>query len=146
MTGNHSDLPKGFGFFTGLCLVIGVVGLLGNTLFLFMNISHGMSLKAREGVLLFWLTALHLTRSAGYVAGWAMVRKQIVWARPLIIACAATSLVELLYNTAASMMKGVNPLVPATITYFLIPFILEGSIFCYFFRRQVGAYMADRSQ
>ena len=136
--------PKWFGFFTGLCLVIGVAGLLGNGIFLAMNISHGLSPKAPEFARIFWLSALHLTRSAGYVAGWAMARSRIVWARLLIIACAATSLLELLYNTIDSLTKGVIQPTPATLAYFLVPLILEGSILWYFFRRPISAVAAAR--
>lgn len=137
-------MPKWFRFFTGLCLVLGVVGLLGNSVFLFMNISHGMSLKVGGGMLLFWLAALHLIRSAGYLAGWALARSRSDWASALIVTCAATSLAELVYNTASSVTKGVLHPAPATVVYFIVPLILEGSLLCYFSRREVRAFMANR--
>ena len=144
-TGISGVPPKGFGFFCGLCLVLGLVGLAGNVLFLLMNISHGMSPKAREGLILIGLMALHLTRSAGYLAGWTMILKRMTWARPLIVACAATSLLELSYNTIASAVRGTLQPTPATAAYFLIPLIIEGSVFWYFSRRAVGEYLTSRA-
>ncbi len=143
-TGNVTNPPRGFGIFTSLCLVLGVVGLLGNGLFLFLNLSHGMSLRVEEGLVLFGLLALHLTRSAGYLAGWAMIRNKMSWARPLVVACAATSLLELAYNTTTAATKGTINLSPETALYFLLPLLLEGSVFWYFARRPVGAYLAGR--
>ena len=142
----EDNLPAGFKFFTGLCLVLGGVGLLGNSIFLILGVSHGLSPKVKELAPLFWLAALHLVRDTGYIWGGLKVKKRINVGRLMVLLCAAASLSELFYNTATSLSNGKIKLSPVSIVYFLIPLLLEGSILVYFMRKSVRAFVANPPQ
>lgn len=136
--------PRGWQLFTGLALLLGGAGLAGNAIFLFMNLSHGMSLHGTAGQTLFLLSLLHLARSGGYFAGGLAVRGRVPWGRPVIILCAASALLELACNAAAPFLRGSVPAATDLAAYVLVPFLLEGSLLWYFCRRQVGTYVARR--
>ena len=136
--------PAGFRFFTGLCLFLGGIGLLGTIIFLIIGISHGLSPNMKEKV--FWLSALHLVRDAGYIYGAVKVNKRINLGRQIILTCATTSLLALFYNTSMSLSKGEIQPSLMTIVYFLVPLFLEGSIVIYFSRKAVRDFVANRSE
>lgn len=141
MTENGNDLPKGFKFFTGLCIFIGAVGLLVNGIFLVLSFAPGLPPKLKEVAPGFWLSTLHLTRDAGYIIGATKSKKCQEWAPKLLVICAATSLMELIYNEIMSLAKGEIQLTPVSISYLVIPFLLEGSIIYYFTRKSVTTYV-----
>jgi len=146
MTEIHDELPKGFKFFTGLCIFIGAVGLLVNGILLLLCFVPGLSPKLKEVAPGFWLSTLHIARDVGYIIGAKKSKKHQEWGPKLVIICAATSLLELIYNSVTSVYKAEIPITPVSISYMVIPLILEGSIIYYFTRRSVRAYVTGASQ
>jgi len=132
--------PRGFGFFVWLSIVLGAIGILGNTVLLVLSIAHG---SASEVSLLApaWLSALQITADSLQVYSGIQVRRHVDWARKALIALASISLVELLYNTGSLLQSQRLVLSPTTTSYFLIPLCIHSSIFYYFSRRAVKDFV-----
>lgn len=145
MTTIDNEIPKGFRFFTGLCIFIGVVGLLLNGIFLLLSFAPALPPKMKEVAPGFLLSTLHIARDIGYIIGAKKSKEHQIWAPKLLVICAGTSLLELIYNTTTSLYKAEIPVTPVSISYMVIPLILEGSIIYYFTRSSVIAYVTGDS-
>lgn len=141
MTVTREELPKAFKFFTGLCLFIGGVGLLVNGIILVLCFAPGLPPRLKEVMPSFWLSTLHISLDIGYITGAKKSKEHKEWAPKLVILCASTSLIVLIYNSITSLYKAEIPISAVSISYMVIPLILEGSIIYYFTRRSVIAYV-----
>jgi len=143
MTEIVKEQPKEFGFFAGLCIVIGAIGLLVNIVILFLSISPGSSsnFKAIAPVLL--RSAFHLARDFGNIFGGIKVKRHLNWARQLIVLCASLSLIELVYNTISSASSRALHVSPISLSYFLVPLFIESSIIYYFSRQTVRDFVKN---
>lgn len=132
--------PRGFSFFVWLSVVLGVTGVLGNSVLLVLSIAHG---SASEVSLLApaWLSALQITTDSLQAYSGIQVRKHVDWARKALIVLASISLAELLYNTGSLLQSQRLVLSPTTISYFLIPLCIHSCIIYYFSRRAVKYFV-----
>lgn len=140
MTQIGSEAPKGFGFFTGLCIVLGAIGVLGNSVLLFVSIANG---SASEIALLApaWMSALNIGMDSLQIYCGIQVRKHVNWARMILIALASISLLQLLYNTASLLFSERLSISATTISYFMIPLFIDSSIIYYFSRQTVKDFV-----
>lgn len=145
MTRIRSETPKFFKLFASLCLFLGGIGFIANTFFLILGLSHVSSPNIKDIPPATWLSAFHLFRDAGYLAGGIKIRRRVGWARQLLVICAATSLFELFYNTLTLLTKGEIRPSPSTIAYFLLPLLLEGSVLIYYSRKSVRDFVQTPS-
>jgi len=146
MTITDNEIPNGFKFFTGLCIFIGTVGLLVNGIFLLLSFAPALPPKMKEVAPGFLLSTLHIALDIGYIIGAKKCKEHQRWAPRLLIIFAATSLLELIYNTITSLYKAEITITPVSLSYLVIPLILEGSIIYYFTQRSVMAYVSGDSQ
>ena len=142
MTGIDNELPKGFNFFAGLCIVLGAIGLLFNSAFLILSIAPGtLPPKIQAVAPAYWLSAFHLAQDLGNVFGGIKVKKHMNWARLLIVICNSVGLIEMIYNTISSVSSGELQITPITISFFLIPVFIDSSIIYYFSRQTVRDFV-----
>lgn len=145
MTTTDDEVPKGFRFFTGLCIFIGTVGLLVNGIFLVVSFAPALPPKMKEVAPGFLLSTLHIARDIGYIIGAKKSKERQNWAPKLLVLCAGTSLLELIYNSITTIYKAEIPITPVSISYMVIPLLLEGSIIYYFTQRSVMAFVTGDS-
>ncbi|MBJ6723833.1 hypothetical protein [Geomesophilobacter sediminis] len=136
-------IPKWLGIFTGLCIVMGIIGVLTNLVFLVMSLLHGSSIGVVLKTSIFWLSLFHVIRDGGLVYGGVEARGRQRAARYVIYFCAGTSLLELIYNTVLLGSKGSLIASITTIGFFVVPAAIQVALLYYFSKSEVKAFLSQ---
>jgi len=135
---NEINYPKGFKLIRGLCIILGVFGLVG--IIYIISVKNPMIMEAlQENNQGFWATSFDLLRSLGLLIGAIFIFKLKDYGRKLILISTVLSLTEMIYNTVTSDIT-----FPALIVIsIIIPIILDAFIIEYFFNPNIKRFLFE---
>lgn len=130
--------PNGFKLMRNLCIILGVFGLIG--VIYIISIKNPMIMQAlQENNQGFLATSFDLLRTMGFLFGAILIFKLKDYGRIIILVCAISSLLEMVYNTINSNV--VFPII--ILVSIIVTVVLDAIIIEFFYNPKIKRFILD---
>lgn len=135
---NSINYPKGFKTIRNLCIILGVLGIIVVIYIITMRESNIIQIL-QENNQGFLATSFDFLRTMGFLFGAILIFKLKDYARIIILICATSSLLEMVYNTITSDV--VFPVI--ILVSIIVSIILDAIIIDFFCNPKIKRFILD---